>query len=313
MVPFSCLISDSGVVTVYVNGKPHTFAQDHPHMDKVKKAIKEKDVAEIVRLSSIPRAIESYAGTTVKVENGVVHYKDKPLHNSLTRRILKLMAEGFPFTPMLKFLEKLMQNGSKHSVDELYNFLVHRNLPITENGNFLAYKAVRPDYLDWHSGTVRNQIGDTPKRLERNEVDDDWRIQCSNGYHVGAIEYVSDFHRGEGHVMIVEVDPVDVIAVPTDSSFTKCRVCFYTVVGEMDGELLAQVYRTTHNSYEPSTPASVPAAAAPAAVGSMSNVDDSFPRYQDQDDDDEDEEDVTTNMKTKTTRMMRIMVPSNRK
>jgi hypothetical protein len=283
MVPFSCLISDSGVVTVYVNGKPHTFATDHPNMDKVKKAIKEKDVPEIVRLSNISLSIENYAGSTVKVENGVVHYKNKPLHNSLTKRILKLMAEGFPFTPMLNFLEKLMNNPFKHSVDELYSFLVHRSLPITENGNFLAYKAVRPDYLDWHTGTVRNQIGDTPERLERNMVDEDWRTECASGYHVGAIEYVSDFHRGEGHVMIVEVDPLDVVSVPTADNFRKCRVCFYTVVGEMDGELLAQVYKTSQASYEAAVP---PPVAAPA--GSMSSVDDGYPRFQNQDDSDDD-------------------------
>lgn len=292
MVPFSCLISDSGVVTVFVNGKPHVFAADYPQLDKVKKAIAEKDTTEIVRLSSLPKAIESYSGNNVKVEHGVVIYKNKPLHNSLTKRILKLMADRFPFTSMLKFLENLMQNPSCHAVNELYNFLVHRNLPITENGCFLAYKAVRPDYLDWYTGIISNKVGESPIRLERNEVDDDWRLECSSGYHIGAIEYVSDFHRGEGHVMIVEVNPADVISVPTDERFTKCRSCFYTVVGEMDGELLAQVYKTSQTSYAPSVPEPLAAAVAPNPMGAMSSVDDGYPRFQDlQDDDDEDLED----------------------
>lgn len=288
MVPFSHLISDSGTVTVFVNGKPNVFAPDFPHMDKVKKAIAEKNTDEIVRLGSLPRAIETYSGNNVKIENGVVYYKNKPLHNSLTKRILKLMTEGFPFNSMLKFLENLMQNPNFHAVNELYNFLVNRNLPITENGCFLAYKAVRSDYMDWHSGTISNKVGETPPRLERNEVDDDRRKECSNGYHVGAIEYVSDFHRGEGHVIIVEVNPADVICVPSEEQFTKCRVCFYTVVGEMDGELLAQVYKTSQTSFAPSTPAPV------TAANSMSNVrddDDSYPEYDDDDDDDDEDED----------------------
>ena len=283
MIPFSCLVSDAGVVTIFIKGKPYSFAADYPHMDKVKKAITEKDENEIIRLGALPKAVESYAGDLVKVEHGVVKYKNKSLHNSLTKRILKLMAEGFPFTSMLKFLENLMQNASQHAVNELYNFLVHRNLPITENGCFLAYKAVRPDYMDWHSGNFRNQIGDTPVRLERNEVDDDWRVQCSSGYHVGAIEYVTDFHHGEGHVMIVEVNPADVISCPIDESFTKCRVCFYKVVGEMDTELLAQVYKTTENSFVPATPVS---------STSGDDDDDDYPNYEDdEDDEDEDEED----------------------
>lgn len=290
MIPFSCLISDSGVVTVFVNGKPYGFAQDNPHYDKVKKAIAEKNADEIVRLGSLAKAVENYADGAVKVEGGIVKYKGKPIHNSLTKRILKLMTDGFPFTYMLKFLDNLMQNTSQHAVNELYNFLVHRNLPITENGCFLAYKAVRPDYMDWHTGLTRNQVGDTPQRLERNEVNDDWRIQCSSGYHVGAIEYVSDFHRGEGHVMIVEVNPADVISVPTDEGFMKCRVCFYTVVGEMAGELLAQVYKTTQTSYAPSTPVG---SVAPNPVGVMSGVseDDDFPNYDDDDDEEEKEDD----------------------
>lgn len=282
MIPFSCLISDSGVVTVYVDGKPYVFAPDFSQLDKLKKAIADKDRAEIARLGSLPKAIESYAGELVKVEHGVVKYKNKPLHNNLTKRILKLMADGFPFTSMLKFLENLMQNSNFHAVNELYNFLVHRNLPITENGCFLAYKAVRPDYMDWHSGTVRNMVGDTPIRLERNEVDDDRRKECSNGYHVGAIEYVTDFHRGEGHVMIVEVNPADVICVPSEERFTKCRACCYTVVGEMDGELLAQVYKTTQTSYTPSDPTEVAPAPSP--------ISDGYPPFPHSDD--EDEEDV---------------------
>lgn len=288
-IPFSSLVSDSGTVTVFVNGRPHVFAQDYPQMDKVKKAIGEKDVDEIVRLSSLPKAIESYSGNKVTVDHGVVKYKGKPLHNSLTRRILKLMADNFPFQSMLKFLENLMENPSKHAVNELYTFLVNRNLPITENGCFLAYKAVKDDYMDVHTGTIRNKVGDSPPPMERNEVDDDWRLECSSGYHVGAIEYVQGFRPSNGHIMIVEVNPKDVVSVPTDERFTKCRVMNYTVVGEMDGELLAQVYKTTQTSYAPSVPAE-----ATATVGSMSNVSDGYPRFQnsDEDDDDEDEDDL---------------------
>ena len=287
MVPFSHIVTDSGVVTVFVNGKPYTFNKDFAHYENVKKAIAEKNGDEIVRLGSLSKTIEQYAGGNIKIEHGVVLYKNKQLHNSLTRRILKHMAEGFPFVSMLKFLENLMQNPSQHAVNELYNFLVHRNLPITENGCFLAYKAARPDYMDWHTHTVRNKVGDSPE-MDRNEVDDDWRLQCSSGYHVGAIEYVSDFHRGEGHVMIVEVNPADVVSVPTEERFTKCRTCFYTVVGEMDGELLAQVYRTTPTSFAPSDLNKATVAPSPMS-NTMSSVDDGYPAYPNDEDDEDDD------------------------
>jgi hypothetical protein len=276
-IPFSCVISDSGNVTVFVKGKPYTFEKTNPHYEKVKEAIAIKDGTEIERLGNIPKAVENFAGGNIKVDNGVVTYKGRAIHNSLTTRITRLMAEGFPFDSMLKFLDNLMQNPSQHSVQELYNFLVLRNLPITENGCFLAYKAVKVDYMDVHTGTVRNQVGDSPE-MERNEVDDDWRTQCSSGYHVGAIEYVQTFHP-QGHIMIVEVNPKDVVAVPSESSCQKCRTCKYVVVGEMDGELVSQLYKTTSTSYTPSTP--------PPST----KYDDDLDDEDDDDDDLEDEDD----------------------
>lgn len=286
-LPFNFVISDTGVVTCFSNGKRYTFPPDFPHYDKVKQAIANKDIAEIERLGDIPKSIETYANGNVKVEHGVITYKGRGINNTLTRRILKLMNEGFPFEFMLRFLDNLMQNPSRHAVQELYNFLLNRNLPITENGCFLAYKTVDDNYMDWHTHTVRNQVGDSPE-MERNEVDDEWRNMCSSGFHVGAIEYVQDFHAGHGHIMIVEVNPKDVVSVPTENNYTKCRTCKYTVVGEMVGELLSQVYRTSPTSFAPS-PAPAPTVAAPmssmSSMWSPPNPEDAY------DDDDEDDED----------------------
>lgn len=254
MIPSGVIISDSGTITVSANGKLFTFATDHMNYNLVKEALKKNDLEAIPKLADIPKSIASYTGEIVCVKGGIVMYKGKVLDNSLTRRILSLMNEGFPFEPMLKFLQNLMLNGSHHAVAELYNFLVNRNLPITEDGCFLAYKAVRPDFKDWHSNSVDNSIGAKIPPMERNEVDDNWRLDCSSGYHVGAIEYIENFHRNDGHVMIVKVNPKDVVSVPTNEC-TKCRTCWYEVVGEMQAEeLVRPVYATTENSYKPSDP-----------------------------------------------------------
>jgi hypothetical protein len=287
-IPFGHVISDSGNITVFVNGKPYSFERNNPNYERVKEAVARKDGAEIERLGTIPQTLENYAGGNVKVEHGVLTYKTRQIDTSLTRRILKLMQEGFPFDSMVKFLDNLMQNPSRHAVKELYNFLVNRNLPITENGCFLAYKAVRPDYMDWHTGTVRNQIGDSPD-MERNEVDEEWRNECSSGFHVGAIEYVSDFHRGQGHIMIVEVNPKDVVSVPVNE-FTKCRTCKYTVVGEMDGELVAQLYKTTSNSFEPCPSPATNGCHSSPSMAAVHSEDDDYPDYEDDDDDDDNDE-----------------------
>lgn len=254
MIPSGVIISDSGTITISVNGKLFSFANDHMNYNLVKEALKKNDLSNIETLADIPKSVNEYTGEVVVVKDHKVMYKGQQLDNSLTRRILTLRDEGFPFDSMLKFLENLMLNPSCHAVKELYNFLVNRNLPITVDGCFLAYKAVQPDYLDWHSRTISNSIGAKIPQIERNMVDDDWRKDCSSGYHVGAIEYIENFHRHEGHVMIVKVNPKDVVSVPVNEC-TKCRVCWYEIVGEMkDEELVRPIYATTPTSYAPATP-----------------------------------------------------------
>jgi hypothetical protein len=292
MIPSGVIISDSGTITVSVNGKLFSFANDHMNYNLVKEALKKNDLDSIEKLADIPKSVTAYTGAAVVVKDGMVLYKDKPLDNSLTRRILNLMNEGFPFEPMLKFLENLMLNPSCHAVKELYGFLVHRNLPITVDGCFLAYKSVTPEYLDWNSRSIDNKVGAKIEPMERNEVDDNWREACSSGYHVGSIEYVDGFHRHDGHIMIVKVNPKDVVSVPVNEC-TKCRTCWYEVVGEMqEEELVRPVYATTDTSYTPSVPTTWSDGAAWPDSDDEENDEDDYEDWGgDEDDDDDDEDD----------------------
>lgn len=69
--------------------------------------------------------------------------------------------------------------------------------------------------------------------MNRGKVDDDRRKTCSYGFHVGRYNYAKDFRPNDGHLMIVKVNPKDVVAVPLDHNDEKCRVCKYEVVGEI--------------------------------------------------------------------------------
>jgi hypothetical protein len=142
---------------------------------------------------------------------------------------------------LFKFILKLNLNPSKRAVDELYTFLDHKNLPITENGNFMAYKAVRADYTDKYSGKFLNTI-DSVLEMPRNKVDDDKNIGCSYGFHAGTVEYAKDFMDRDGHLMLVEINPADVVSIPTDCQFQKLRTCKYKVVDEYQIDLTDPVY-----------------------------------------------------------------------
>jgi anti-sigma regulatory factor (Ser/Thr protein kinase) len=73
--------------------------------------------------------------------------------------------------------------------------------------------------------------------LERNSVDDHRANTCSFGAHVGALEYAKDFARNK--LVVVKVNPKDVVSVPTDYGCQKCRVTGYTVLGEFETKITA--------------------------------------------------------------------------
>ncbi len=236
------VIKTNGSVTLYLNNECLTVATDHPNYNKIIESIKAGDFSNIDNLVNVAKAVVSYTSGQVSVVNGEIFYSGFAIHNTLTTRILKMMADGFKFDHMVKFLENLMQNPSKRAVDETYWFLENYGLPITDDGCFLAYKAVRNNYTDIYSGKFFNGIGGVVS-MPRNMVDDNYGLDCSNGLHVGALDYVvqyGHFKKGEApaaggnRLLIVKVNPKDVVSVPKYEGHTKMRVCEYTVASEIN-------------------------------------------------------------------------------
>jgi hypothetical protein len=226
-------ITGTGKIAAVVNGRPYSIASDHPNYNKIIGAIKSQDWTSFVTLADVTSQVKQYTTTDgVEIVDGAVIYKGEAIHNSLTTRIVKFMGEGLPFQPLVRFLENLMNNPSKRAVDELYTFLEVGELPITEDGCFLAYKNVRANYMDIHSGTFSNKIGDVCE-MPRNRVCDDSERTCSSGLHFCSIAYLPHFSDSDGgHTMIVKINPADVVSIPKDYNNTKGRACKYEVIAE---------------------------------------------------------------------------------
>jgi hypothetical protein len=225
-------ITQSGKIAAVINGQPYSVDIDHANYTKIIEAIKVQDWDAFVKLTDIASSINAYATQDVQVKDGVVYYKDIPVHNTLANRIVKFMREGLPFLPLCKFLENLMQNPSHRAVNELYDFLDAGELPITTDGCFLAYKNVRADYKDIHSGTFDNSVGSVCE-MPRNQVDEDKDRTCSSGLHFCSIKYLPHFSDScGGHTMMVKINPADVVAIPADYNNTKGRCSRYEVVNE---------------------------------------------------------------------------------
>ncbi len=229
------IITDNSL-TVIVNGKALTMQNTNASFDAAKKALVEERYEDLEDLFDTAKAVVSFAEGNVVVQEGQVFYKDTPVANHVVDRIFTFMKEGLPHKPLLRFLDKLMANPSRRATNELYTFLEHKNMPLTPDGNFLAYKSVKPDWTDHHTGKFVNTVG-TTLEMVRNGVCDDASVGCSSGFHAGSLEYAKSFGGHGSRLLVVEIDPADVVSVPTDCSCQKLRTTKYKVVAEFERPL----------------------------------------------------------------------------
>jgi hypothetical protein len=227
------IITGSGKIAATINGQSYTIDTDHPKYQQALEAVRQKDWTGFVNLVNISQQVQDYFnGTDVEIKDGSINFHGRVVHNTLTKRIIGFIREGLPHEPLLNFFKNLMENPSKRAVDELYDFLEAGELPITEDGCFLAFKNVRSNYFDIHSGKNDNSVGKVCE-MPRNAVDEDKERTCSYGLHFCSIKYLPHFSDGEnGKTMIVKINPKDVVAIPADYENTKGRTCRYEVVAE---------------------------------------------------------------------------------
>lgn len=222
--------------------KPIALSKTHANFEEVLEILRtgsgEEQASKILDLLEGPaRKLEealrdSELSTDVHIKDGVVTYKGKALNNYVTQKILELVRSGFPVTPVVRFLEKLMQNPIPRVINRLYQFLEHGEIPLTEDGDFVAYKVVRENFLDKHSGTMDNSPGQVVQ-MNRWEVDDDDNRTCSSGLHVCSYDYIKNFSSNGDRLVACLVNPINVVSIPTDYNNTKMRVCEYTVLREL--------------------------------------------------------------------------------
>lgn len=229
-------------LTIVIGNKPYIIDKSHANFEKIKEAIKTVASDEyIISLIDVSAHINEYTKGKIIVKDGVVRYKGIDVRNALTTRILTMVKEGFNIDGICIFMENLYNNPSKTAVDELYLFLEACNLPITEDGHFLAYKKVKSNYKDIHSGTFDNSVGQKPW-MDRNMVDDNRNNTCSQGLHFASYSYMSSFGNSTtDRIMILKINPADVVSIPSDYDNAKGRCWQYEVIGEVPNDGKTQI------------------------------------------------------------------------
>jgi hypothetical protein len=248
----SYIIANDGNVTAVMAGEVYTFGKSHPRYERLIQHIKNNNVEYFEATYDVVSQINEYCDGYVSANGGKMQWDGITMPDMFTGTIMDMIQQGYPFEPMLNFLDNMSQNPSDHAIVELFEFMENKNMPITPDGHFLAYKAVKGDYKDIYSSTFDNSVGSVCS-VPRNQVDNNRNNGCGKGLHVGAFDYaksyggidLDDNEGGAGNkLMICKVNPRDVVSVPSDHRFQKLRCCRYEVVSEFEDLFKTVVHMT---------------------------------------------------------------------
>lgn len=217
-------------------GRTVNLLKTHPSYDKVLELYNEDklDMAQLDKLMNFTSAIRS----KLTIQNNKVLYGNKVVKNSVANRILELRGNNERYDHVLLFLEKLMRNPSYKVIEQIYGFLEHNDITISQDGYIVAFKRVRSNYKDERTGTIDNSVGQVVE-MPRNEVEDNPLNPCGPGLHFASRKFTGEPRRRSippltgSRVVIVKIDPEDVVSIPVDHSQQKGRCCRYEVIGEV--------------------------------------------------------------------------------
>lgn len=232
------LITDSNISLVF-DGLPYTIPSTAPNYALMRSKIESGDYTDddIESLLSIRHMVRSklkdYPNVDlyIDVDKQEIYYNNKVrLPEVLEKKLLYGLEKGHSIGAFVAFVDNLMQNPSEVAVKELYLFLEKGNMPLTEDGHFLAYKKIRSNYTDSYTGKMDNSVGSRPS-IPRSECDPNRNNTCSKGLHFCSWDYLKSM-SGQ-RIVILKINPKDVVSIPSDYQNTKGRACEYEIVGEI--------------------------------------------------------------------------------
>lgn len=143
-----------------------------------------------------------------------------------------------------KFMIKASNNPNDVSASDLFEFITVNKLPLSTEGDVLAYKIVKSNFKDIHSGTKDHTPGN---EVTEEVVDYNRDVTCSSGLHFCSKDYLPQYGGffGSGNscnkLILVKIDPSDVAAFPRDYNNAKGRCRKYTVVTELPAALFTAI------------------------------------------------------------------------
>ena len=225
----SHIITEANIVVIF-DDKVQSYPKSHPFFLKAKDYISHKRFHKLDYEGNMEKSSFRSGCQGLKIAKGKVTVDGENLPKVLQKKLLEMYQQGAPCGPMVKFWRNLLLNPSKDAQKELFDFLLHSHIPLTEDGCFIAYKRVRKDMKDIYSGKMDNSVGEFVV-MPRPEVDDNRERTCSKGLHAAAWGYLDSYAPQAGNVTVeVKINPRDVVSIPVDYQFMKLRVSQYKVI-----------------------------------------------------------------------------------
>lgn len=237
------IVTPRTLTVQFAGAAPVSIGSDDGRFARAKEMLKRGELAALEKLLDVAKAIALISKGKFVVRDGLIQIDGESLPTALSDRLLALVDAGEDTTPLEKFWDNLSLNPSEGSRKDLFAFLEANNVPLTPDGHFIAYKKVRKDFRDIHSGQFDNSPGKVVS-MPRSEVDNDSSVTCSRGLHVAAFDYAANrFGSTSEPLLLVKVNPADVVSVPPDYNQQKMRTCRYEVLEVHQGGPLTDLVK----------------------------------------------------------------------
>lgn len=229
-------------LTLMIDGVPAVVDRTNPNFDLIEADLKAGKYDRVLNLSNTKAAVEKAIaeageGSKLSIRNGQVFWAGpngpEQVQGPLVDRIIKTIRNGSTVQavkPLIALLSNISRNRAKDLREELYQFLMSGAMPITQDGCFLAYKKVKANFRDCHTGTMDNSPGKLVWQ-DPSTVDTNRNNHCSRGLHFCSRGYLQHFGNEDSKIVVVKVNPRHVYAIPTDYQCQKGRASEYYVVG----------------------------------------------------------------------------------
>lgn len=224
-------------ISLFFEGQFNSIDRDHINYETIltelRKEPADRDYDVIRHNVSTLAMIERLNYGRVSITDKAVLFEGTQIGSYMAERMLELMHDGINVEPYAAFMDNVFDNPATYVRDELYQWMEKAKLPITPDGHLLAFKKVRDDYMDCHTGMFSNAPG-TILEMDRKMCNPNRNVHCSTGFHFCSVDYLSSF--GGQRVVVVKINPEHVTSIPSDYAFTKGRCHRYEVIAELSSE-----------------------------------------------------------------------------